>query len=167
MRDEGSPPGGTGDGSRPGFDAHVSPSLERAREIASSELVPLTGRPRGAVVVDAAGRTTEGSSVELPSAPRLGICAEHLALVSAVVEGLEPHILSIWTTEAEPDPLPCGICRQVLAELAPKAVLWIQRGDQPPESMSAGELLPRPFLRSSLPGGTPTERPAVDRRGEP
>jgi cytidine deaminase len=129
----------------------VISALKRARSIASSELVPLTGHPRGAVVMDTEGRRAEGCSIEIPGAPRLGICAEHLALVSAVAEGLNPRVAAVWTSADDPTPHPCGVCRQVLAELAPDITLWIQRGDRPPEPAAARDLLPRPFDKTSLP----------------
>jgi cytidine deaminase len=149
MPDRESPSRRVGDSRPPSED--VISALKQARRIASSELVPLTGLPRGAVTMDAEGRRAEGCSIEIPGAPRLGICAEHLALVSAVAEGLAPRVTVVWTTADDPSPLPCGVCRQVLAELAPDMVLWIQRGDGPPEFSALGDLLPRPFDRTSLP----------------
>jgi cytidine deaminase len=148
--DDDNPSTGSAGGSPPhGKDADSA--LRRAREIASRELVPLSSSPRGAVVVDPKGRRAEGSSVEFPAAPRLGVCAEHAALTSAVALGLAPEILAIWTAPDDPSPYPCGVCRQVLAELAADVTIWLQRGEGPPETLSAQELLPRPFDKTSLP----------------
>jgi cytidine deaminase len=90
--------------------------------------------------------------VELPVAPRLSVCAEHAALTAAVAAGISPRAVVIWTVPEDPSALPCGVCRQVLAELAPKAALWLQQGDGAPRRLDAESLLPHPFDERALPG---------------
>jgi len=44
--------------------------------------------------------------------------------------------------------MPCGACRQLLAEFAPKAKVWVADALKPDEvrEFSVGELLPGAFL---------------------
>jgi cytidine deaminase len=107
-------------------------------------------------VTERGPRHVSGCSVEIAAAPRLGVCAEHVALAAAVTEGIAPAAVAIWTAEGDTSPLPCGPCRQVLAELAPAAQVWLKVGGGPPRLLKVHELLPMPFGKDRLPGEGPT-----------
>ncbi|MBU1702477.1 MAG: cytidine deaminase [Candidatus Eisenbacteria bacterium] len=129
----------------------VMEALGRARSLAAIDLTPVTRQPRGAVVLDGSGRTAEGSSVEFAERPGLSVCAEQVALSAAVIEKVSPAAIVIWTKAGSSSPWPCGACRQVLIELAPAAVLWLQVGDQPPMQVRVQALLPHAFGGEDLP----------------
>ena len=90
-----------------------------------------------------------GCNVENASYPA-GVCAERVALGSAVVRGYRQFLaLAIATEAAEPTP-PCGICRQALVEFSPDlVVLSVTRGGREAR-WTLAELLPHAFTPHSL-----------------
>lgn len=69
------------------------------------------------------GTVVEGCNVENASYG-LSICAERVALFSAVAQGLRPQSLAVSCIDADADGpdamrMPCGACRQVMQELLP------------------------------------------------
>jgi cytidine deaminase len=118
--------------------------LEDARALARRSLAP----PResaGALAVSTSGETFPGVAVQLTTTPGLSVCAEQVALCAARAAGAdEISHLCLWIGPAAGDH-PCGACRQVWLELAPRARWLLQRGDQPPQRLSLATLLPEPF----------------------
>ena len=103
----------------------------------------------GAAVQTADGKVFTGANVENASYPA-GTCAERVALGAAVVRGLRHFTHVVVATEASTPTPPCGICRQVLWELAPDChVISVTRGGAEAQWRIA-ELLPHPFTPSSL-----------------
>jgi cytidine deaminase len=100
--------------------------------------------------VGAALKTTRGDIVigcnMENSAYGLAICAETLAVASAVSQGLKDFDeIAIATDDAEPTP-PCGACRQVLNEFAPNIRIssYTQGGKE--AAWTLDELLPHAFV---------------------
>lgn len=114
---------------------------------------PYTRFRVGAALGTHDGRSFVGCNVENASSGAT-ICAERAALVAAVAQGAAPGsfvALVIATSAPEPVP-PCGLCRQVLAELAPDVeVVSCTRGGAEAR-WSMAELLPHPFTSQSLGG---------------
>ena len=96
------------------------PLVQQARRAADRAYCPYSRFPVGAVVVSDAGEFT-GCNIENASYP-LGICAERVALQSAVAAGAKqfPKLAISCRDAKESDPcssrMPCGACRQVMAE---------------------------------------------------
>ena len=65
------------------------------------------------------GAVVPGSNIE-NSAYGKTICAETLAVASAVSQGLKHFDALAIATEADQPTPPCGACRQVLNEFAPE-----------------------------------------------
>jgi cytidine deaminase len=87
-----------------------------AREHAYS---PFSGFAVGAALLDQQGRLFSGCNVENLSFG-LTMCAERVALGAAVSSGSSAfEVIAIISDSAEPV-VPCGACRQVLAEFAPR-----------------------------------------------
>ncbi len=111
---------------------------------------PYSRFPVGAAVLTASGRVFPGCNVENAAYPAT-ICAERAALVSAYAAG-EREIVALAVVADTPEPVsPCGTCRQVMLELAPRCVV-IQanlRGDQLVTTPDG--LLPGGFTGESLP----------------
>lgn len=103
----------------------------RARENAYS---PYSGVRVGAAVLTRGGVFT-GCNIENASFGAT-CCAERAAVFSAVSAG-ERELLAIAVTE-----VPCGICRQVLAEFSPEIKVILTKTN---EVLSLAELLPRAF----------------------
>ena len=100
----------------------------------------------GAVAVGKRGNYT-GANVENASYG-LSLCAERVALAAAVAAGdTEISVLVVACIDALPGQshralLPCGACRQWIAELAPKATIVIAQLDV---EYSIEQLLPAAF----------------------
>ena len=103
----------------------------------------------GAAVLAPGGESVAGCNVENSAYPA-GTCAERVALGAAVVRGLRHFTHVVVATEASSPTPPCGICRQVLSELAPEChVISVTRGGAEAQWRLA-ELLPHPFTPSLL-----------------
>ena len=97
----------------------------------------------GAAVMCADGRIFEGFNIENASYG-LTICAERVALFSAMVAGCG-GVEAIALVGPGAEPLsPCGACRQVMLELAPDAEV-IMAGDEAHLRRSVRELMPNAF----------------------
>ena len=120
--------------------------LEHARRAAARAHAPYSSFRVGAAVV-AAGRVFSGCNVENASYG-LSMCAERVAAFKAVSEGcgqLSSVAVSCVDADAALGPdgrMPCGACRQVLAELGGPELLIHVDGVG---SFTLAELLPRAF----------------------
>ncbi len=98
----------------------------------------------GAALRCADGTIVTGCNVENASYPA-GICAERTALASAVAAGhREFTSIAVATESGQPAP-PCGICRQVLAEFAPKLRVIAVTSEGLSTEWTLDDLLPSPF----------------------
>jgi cytidine deaminase len=103
----------------------------------------------GAAVRGADGRVATGCNVENAAYPA-GICAERAAVAAAVVQGIDALEELVVVTEADAPVPPCGMCRQVLYEMAPalKVTSLTTRGGR--ATWGIAELLPHPFTSGAL-----------------
>lgn len=124
--------------------------LAAAREAAKHAWVPYSHfRVGAAVAVETpeGPRIITGANVENASYG-LTLCAERAALAAACQlgnPGDHPKITAIAVTGLDARPgecMPCGACRQWLAELAPDAEYYI---DGVEETLHLDDLLPRRF----------------------
>ena len=96
--------------------------LDQARRAREAAYAPYSNFKVGAAVLTATGEIFSGCNIENAS---LGatICAERVAILSAVAAG--QRSLTVLAVVADtPDPVaPCGLCRQVLAEVSPNC--WV------------------------------------------
>lgn len=103
----------------------------------------------GAAVLTAAGRVFPGCNVE-NAAYSATCCAERTALFSAYAAG-ERQIRAIAVVADTPGPVsPCGVCRQVLAELAPGAAVILANTSGATHHTTPEELLPGAFTSADL-----------------
>lgn len=118
--------------------------LVRAREVAARARAPYSGIKVGAVAVGASGGLHDGVNVESASYG-LTLCAEQAAAARAVADGDGP-ITRIAIARSDGEPIvPCGACRQVLAEAGTNVVVVLE-GPRGPVERPLVELLPDPFL---------------------
>jgi cytidine deaminase len=106
--------------------------------------------------VGAALRATDGTLITgcniENSVFGLAICAETLAVASAVSQGLTQFDeIAIATEDTEPTP-PCGTCRQVLSEFAPNITDSSYTRDGKEATWSLDELLPNAFVLNTSRG---------------
>ena len=138
---------GTAGGGPP---AEVWRSLRTRAEAALEHAYAPYSRFRvGAALLASNGIVVEGCNVENASYPA-GSCAERVAVGAAVARGLRQFDALVIVTEADVPTPPCGICRQMLSELAPELqVLSVTRGGAEAR-WTISELLPHAFTPTSL-----------------
>ncbi len=122
---------------------------QAARSAADLAWVPESDFPVGTVVRTRGGHHVPGVNVEHPDWHRV-LCAERNALSTLVAYGYESASEIHVSCIKDPGGSPCGACRQVIVELAPRATVWMDRIDQPPVSMQSSELLPGSFTGATL-----------------
>ena len=111
---------------------------------------PYSGFPVGAALRAGNGAVFQGCNVENASYG-LGICAERVAVFSAIITGAGAFDCIAIATEAEEPAPPCGACLQVMAEFAGldlKVHSYCRNGAE--ASWSLGSLLPQPFTANLL-----------------
>ena len=101
----------------------------------------------GAALLTQTGDTTTGANVESASYG-LTCCAERVALFNALTAGKRNFVAVAVVAHASGGPMPCGACRQLLAEYAPRAVVWVadSRALHTIREFSVKELLPAAFI---------------------
>lgn len=102
----------------------------------------------GAAVLTRTGRVFTGANVESVSFG-LTCCAERVALFKTLTECREPVVAVAVVARLAGGPTPCGACRQLLAEYAPAALLYLADTRSPRRFrvFRVTELLPEAFLR--------------------
>lgn len=78
----------------------------------------------GAALLTKSGEIIGGANVESASYG-LTCCAERVALFKALTEGINDFVAIAVVARWDGGPMPCGACRQLLAEYAPTAKVFI------------------------------------------
>jgi cytidine deaminase len=101
----------------------------------------------GAALLTRAGDIITGANVESASYG-LTCCAERVALFKALTSGQSGFVAVAVVARAPEGPMPCGACRQLLAEYAPDAAVWVadSRALRAIRAFSVRELLPAAFV---------------------
>jgi cytidine deaminase len=116
----------------------------KAREFASA---PYSKFKVGAALLTERGGIITGANVESASYG-LTCCAERVALFNALTSGKKHFVAVAVVAAIRGGPMPCGACRQLLAEYAPSAKVWIadSRSLTTIREFAVAELLPGAFL---------------------
>jgi len=111
----------------------------------------------GAALLAGTGEIIAGANVESASYG-LTCCAERVALFKALTSGKKNFVALAVVARAPGGAMPCGACRQLLAEFAPKALVWVADSQalKTIREFSVSELLPAAFV----------EIPGMSRRGQ-
>ena len=118
---------------------------EAALRALDNAYAPYSSFRVGAALRTRGGEIVIGCNME-NSAYGLAICAETLAVASAVSQGLtEFDEIAIATEDNEPTP-PCGACRQVLNEFAPNIRISSYTREGKEAVWTLDELLPHAFV---------------------
>jgi cytidine deaminase len=101
----------------------------------------------GAALLTKRGEVIGGANVESASYG-LTCCAERIALFKALTEGKNDFLAIAVVARWPRGPMPCGACRQLLAEYAPKAKVFIADSDNLKQirTFTVKQLLPSAFV---------------------
>ncbi len=102
----------------------------------------------GAALLAKDGEIIGGANVESASYG-LTCCAERVALFNALTSGKKNFEAIAVVARAPDGPMPCGACRQLLAEYAAKAKVFVadSRNLKAIKEFSVKELLPAAFVK--------------------
>ena len=116
----------------------------RARERA---VAPYSKFKVGAALLTKGGEIISGANVESASYG-LTCCAERVALFNALTSGRKNFVAMAVVARAPGGPMPCGACRQLLAEYAPGARVLVadSRALNKIREFPVRELLPLAFV---------------------
>lgn len=118
----------------------------KAKEFA---YVPYSNFQVGAAVVTKGGKVYTGCNVENASYGATN-CAERTALFKAISEGDRDFEAIAVVSSADDFTPPCGICRQVLAELMPEGKIILANHAGETKEYSIEDLLPLSFTKGDL-----------------
>jgi len=115
----------------------------RARQ---GSVAPYSKFKVGAALLTAAGEIIGGANVESASYG-LTCCAERVALFKALTDGQKKFAAIAVVARWAGGPMPCGACRQLLAEFAPAAQVFVADSDdlKTIRTFTVQELLPAAF----------------------
>ena len=117
--------------------------LEQARRARAHAYAPFSRFSVGAALLTRTGRVFTGCNVENISFG-LTICAERVAVFSAVAAGERSFETLAIVAESKSALVPCGACRQVLAEFAPNLRIVSGQMEGDGVEFDLGDLLPMP-----------------------
>ena len=100
----------------------------------------------GAALLTKSGEIIGGANVESASYG-LTCCAERIALFKALTDGKKNFVAVAVVARCPGGPMPCGACRQLLAEYAPDAKVFVADSRAPDKirEFTVRELLPAAF----------------------
>lgn len=117
--------------------------VNAATEVQTRAYAKYSGFAVGAALLTKSGKVFVGCNVENISL-RLTMCAEQLAVGAAVANGEREFVAIAVATNSKHPAMPCGGCRQVLAEFNPDLQVISVTLAGKKETYLLSELLPRP-----------------------
>jgi cytidine deaminase len=121
--------------------------INAAARSRSRAVAPYSKFKVGAALLTKSGKITGGANVESASYG-LTCCAERIALFKALTDGERQFVAMAVVARQDGGPMPCGACRQLLAEYAPAAKVFIADSDDlaTVKAFTVRGLLPHAFL---------------------
>ena len=141
--------------------------VQAASKARQSAIAPYSNFKVGAAILTKRGEIIAGANIESASYG-LTCCAERVALFNALTSGKRDFTAIAVVARAPGGPMPCGACRQLLAEYAPHAAVWVvdSAALRVIKEFTVKELLPAAFLDLSLPPPLPrSKRRGAKERG--
>lgn len=120
--------------------------LKAAAETRLRAVAPYSNFKVGAAILTRSGEIVAGANVESASYG-LTCCAERVAIFAALTAGKKDFVAIAVVARMNGGALPCGACRQLLAEYAPGAAVLIADSRKPRifKEFSIDDLLPHAF----------------------
>jgi cytidine deaminase len=124
--------------------------VRAAAEARKGSVSPYSRFKVGAALLAQSGKIIGGANVESASYG-LTCCAERIALFKALTDGERQFVAVAVVARWDDGPMPCGACRQLLAEYAPDAKVFVADSDDlgVVRTFTVRGLLPRPFRLAS------------------
>src|SRR5437868_12927568 len=117
--------------------------VEAATAARRSAYAPYSQFSVGAALITKAGKIYTGCNIENVSLG-LTICAERSAIATAIAQGSKDFDTIAVVTAGKTPAVPCGACRQVLAEFNPNIRIVAATIDGKVQEFDLAELLPFP-----------------------
>src|SRR6266576_1470962 len=118
--------------------------IRSAVEVKKYAYTPYSHFAVGAALLTKSGKIFTGCNIENLSF-RLTICAEEAAIAAAVAGGERDFTAIAVVADSNEPAMPCGACRQVLAEFNPNIEVMVATADgRQEETLLLSDLLPRP-----------------------
>jgi len=102
--------------------------VQAAARARRGSVAPYSQFKVGAALLTKSGEIIGGANVESASYG-LTCCAERVALFKALTSGRKNFVAVAVVARAPGGPMPCGACRQLLAEYAPEARVYVADSD--------------------------------------
>lgn len=120
--------------------------VQAALKARGHAIAPYSKFKVGAALLTRSGEIIGGANVENASYG-LTCCAERVALFKALTEGKRNFVAVAVVARSPGGAMPCGACRQLLAEFAPRATVLVadSRAPRVIREFSVRELLPGAF----------------------
>jgi cytidine deaminase len=121
--------------------------VRAAAQARKGAVAPFSHFKVGAALLTDKREIISGANVESASYG-LTCCAERVALFSALTSGRRNFVAVAVVARVSGGPMPCGACRQLLAEYAPNAAVYVadSRALRSVRTFSVGELIPNAFV---------------------
>ncbi len=121
--------------------------IQAAAKARDGSVSPYSKFKVGAALLTKSGEMIGGANVESASYG-LTCCAERIALFKALTERKRDFTAMAVVAPVKNGPMPCGACRQLLAEYAPNATIFVVNSDDLKDGreFTVQELLPLPFV---------------------
>jgi cytidine deaminase len=116
--------------------------IKAALDVRNHAHVPYSNFAVGAALLTQSGKVFTGCNVENLSY-RLTVCAEEAAAAAAIAAGERNFVAIAIVADSIEPAMPCGACRQVLAEFNPDLEVITSTPAGRSETARLSELLPR------------------------
>ena len=124
--------------------------VQAAAQARTGAVAPYSKFQVGAALLTNSGEMIGGANVESASYG-LTCCAERVALFHALTSGRKNFVAVAVVARCAGGPMPCGACRQLLAEYAPDARIFVADSAdlKTVRTFTVRELLPHAFSLAS------------------
>jgi cytidine deaminase len=121
--------------------------IQAAAKARKGAVAPYSKFQVGAALVTPSGTIIGGANVESASYG-LTCCAERVALFGALTSGHKKFTAVAVVARAPEGPMPCGACRQLLAEYASEATVYVADSENLKvfRTFTVRDLLPAAFV---------------------
>jgi cytidine deaminase len=121
--------------------------VQAAAKAREGSVSPYSKFKVGVALLTKSGEIITGANVESASYG-LTCCAERVALFKALTDGEKKFAAIAIVARAKNGPMPCGACRQLLAEYAPDAKVFVADSDDLKKILefTVRKLLPSAFV---------------------